>query len=73
MCQRAEFVELSGDIHLCRDKRDDLLLETAIKGRAHYLVTRDDDVKMDANLVLKMKNYGVLITSVAHFLSMLKD
>lgn len=66
-------MELSGDIHLCRDKRDDLLLETAIKGRAHYLVTCDDDVKMDANLVLKMKNYGVLITSVTHFLSMLKD
>jgi putative PIN family toxin of toxin-antitoxin system len=45
--ERSEHVLLSGDIEICRDKDDNLIIETAVKGKAVYLVTRDDDVKFD--------------------------
>lgn len=44
---RAEGVSISGDVTICRDKDDNIVIETAIKGKAQYLVTRDDDTKFD--------------------------
>lgn len=40
--ERAEDVLVSGGVNICRDKDDDLVIETAIKGKAEYLVTRDE-------------------------------
>jgi putative PIN family toxin of toxin-antitoxin system len=37
---RAEDIRISGNVTICRDKDDDFVIETAIKGRAEYLVTR---------------------------------
>ncbi len=45
--ERAEPVLLSGDTAICRDKDDNRVIETAIKGQATFLVTRDDDIKAD--------------------------
>jgi len=45
--ERSEHVMLSGDVAICRDKDDNLIIETAIKGQANYIVTRDDDIKSD--------------------------
>jgi putative PIN family toxin of toxin-antitoxin system len=67
--ERAESVIPSGTIHLCRDKDDDLIIETAIKGKAEYLVTRDDDLKWDIGVSSYLKNHGVTVTSVSKFLS----
>lgn len=44
---RADDVFLSGDIDICRDKDDNAVIETAINGRAEYLVSRDGDLKFD--------------------------
>lgn len=52
--------------------RDNFLLETAIWGRAQYLVTRDDDLKRDAELIEAMQSVGVGILSVKQFLELLK-
>jgi putative PIN family toxin of toxin-antitoxin system len=66
--QRADHVVVSGEISVCRDKDDDLIIETAIKGEATYLVTRDDDVKRDVRVVSLLKKYNISILSVAEFL-----
>ena len=40
----AEMVEITETITICRDPKDDKLLELAISGNADYLVTGDNDL-----------------------------
>jgi putative PIN family toxin of toxin-antitoxin system len=40
----AEFVPITGQVRLCRDPNDDVFLETALLGRADYLVSTDADL-----------------------------
>ncbi|GBC96989.1 hypothetical protein HRbin16_02805 [bacterium HR16] len=56
---------------MCRDPRDDFLLETAIWGGAEYIVTRDDDLKRDPALIERFGVVGIKIVSVQQFLDML--
>lgn len=56
----------------CRDPRDNFLLEAALLGRAEYLISRDDDLKRDAELIRVMESKGVRILSVRQFLRHLK-
>lgn len=70
--ERAEHVLLSGDVNICRDKNDDLVIETAIKGEAKYLVTRDDDIKFDKRVISFLSKYGISVVSTAKFLSLIK-
>lgn len=69
--QRADHVSVSGEVSLCRDKDDDLIIETAVKGHATHLVTRDDDVKRDMKVVSFLKERGITVLSVAEFLKLL--
>lgn len=62
----------SGAFKGCRDPRDNFLLETALLGRAEYLVSRDDDLKRDTELIQAMELEGVRILSVRQFLRYLK-
>jgi len=64
-------VYLTNDINVCRDHKDNMVLETAIKGGAGYLVSRDDDIKKDSRLIEEMKKYGINIVSVSRFLEVL--
>lgn len=61
-------IEISGSISLCRDPKDNHLLETAIKGKAKYLITRDDDIKGDSELVSRMSKQNVRVITVSNFL-----
>jgi putative PIN family toxin of toxin-antitoxin system len=70
--ERSEHVLLSGDIEICRDKDDNLIIETAVKGKAAYLVTRDDDVKFDKEVSDFLSKYGISVTSVARFLKLIE-
>lgn len=70
--ERSEHVLLSGNIEICRDKDDNLVVETAIKGKAEYLVTRDDDVKFDKEVSDFLSKYGISATSVAKFLKLIE-
>jgi len=38
------FIEVSSEVALCRDKKDDYLLALAKDGQADYLITRDEDL-----------------------------
>ena len=68
---RAVWVKIHGDISICRDPHDNMVLETAILGKAEYLVTRDDDLKRDLELIQKMAEWGIQVVSVQQFLKRL--
>lgn len=70
--ERSESVHVSGSIKLCRDSNDDMIIETAIKGRAEYLVTRDDDIKHDREVSSFLRQCNVSILTVAKFLSLIE-
>ena len=68
---RAENVNISGSVTICRDKDDDIIIETAIKGKAEYLVTRDDDIKFDKKVASFLSQHGVTVISLSKFLNLL--
>jgi len=70
--ERSEHVLLSGNIEICRDKDDNFIIETAIKGKAEYLVSRDDDVKFDKEVSDFLLKYGISVTSVDKFLKLIE-
>ena len=46
--KHSNFIEVSTDIKICRDEKDNFLLNLALDGKADYLITGDKDL-----LVLK--------------------
>jgi putative PIN family toxin of toxin-antitoxin system len=64
----ADVVTPTGRLHMCRDATDDLLLETALLGRAKFLVSRDADVIRDIALIQAFRERGVRIVTVEQFL-----
>ena len=65
---RATLVEISGELKACRDPDDDEILEAAVNGKATHLVTRDDDLKRDLDLIKMARHHGVQVVSVRRFL-----
>jgi putative PIN family toxin of toxin-antitoxin system len=68
---RAELVAITGSVRVCRDPDDDVVIETAIRGRASVIVTRDDDLKGAAEIAFFLGTSGVSVLSVQHFLDAL--
>jgi uncharacterized protein len=58
----AEFIEVTSDIKLCRDPKDDFLLSLAKDGKATHLITGDKDL-LDIKSFEKTK-----ITTIANYL-----
>ena len=71
--ERCEHVELSGDVRVCRDPEDNGIIETAIKGHASYIVTRDDDIKFDKSVASFLTQHKVVAISIARFLLRIKE
>ncbi len=69
---RSQEVNVSGKFKLCRHPSDDSILETEVIGGAKYLVTRDDDIKRDINLIKQMQSHGVKVVTVQIFLELLR-
>lgn len=69
--EHAIHVSPTGELHLCRDSDDDLILETAILGGAQYAVSRDDDLKGDTDLAAQMRSRGIEVLTVQRFLEWL--
>lgn len=69
--QRAVLVPVDGNLRLCRDPDDDLLVETAIAGRAQALVTGDGDLLRDAQVRDVLRRHGVTCCPPAAFLDCL--
>ena len=68
LARLGKIVVTTGSVHECRDPDDDVVLETALVGHARYVVTRDDDLKRDPDLVTHLEARGVLVVSVRQFL-----
>lgn len=68
---RATVVQVSGELKICRDPDDDAILEAAIVGKSQYLVTRDDDLKRDLDLIKMARRNRVRVVSVRQFLRQL--
>lgn len=68
LLRRAVLVGIGGQLKVCRDDRDNMFLETAITAGAGYLISRDDDLKGDGDLIEQMRAHGVEVMTVSHFL-----
>jgi putative PIN family toxin of toxin-antitoxin system len=64
----ATVVSPAGTLRLCRDASDDVVLETALLGRARYLVSRDADVIRDLSLLQIFRARGIRIVTVEQLL-----
>lgn len=64
--QYGELVIVKSQVHICREKKDNFLLDLSIDGKADYLINGDKDL-----LVLK-KIEKTRILSITEFLSIVK-
>jgi len=71
--ERAEYVLLSGNITICRDSDDNFIIETAIKGQATFLITRDDDIKFCKEISSFLLPYRIRIISIAKFMDFMDN
>jgi uncharacterized protein len=70
--ERGESVSLTGSLHLCRDRDDDLVVETALIGEADAMVSRDADLTRDPESIAALRERGVQVLTVQHFLETLQ-
>jgi putative PIN family toxin of toxin-antitoxin system len=57
----ADFIEVKSHVNVCRDKKDNFLLELCIDGKADYLITGDEDLlslkKFKKTSIIKIAEY----------------
>lgn len=58
---KAEFIEVTSKVTICRDEKDDFLLALAKDGNADFLITGDNDLleiaKFENTTILTMTNF----------------
>jgi len=69
----AELAVVRGEAQICRDPKDDMVIETAINGHADALVSRDDDLKRAPEVVSLLAERGIRVLSVQRFLDAVLD
>ena len=69
----ASIVEVTGAVRVCRDPKDDMVIETAINGGADVLVSRDDDLKRAPEVAEALAEHGIRVLTVQHFLDALQE
>lgn len=61
-----EIVEVKSNVTLCRDSKDNFLLNLAIDGKADYLITGDDDLLTIVQIKkTKIIKYSDFVTKIA--------
>ena len=68
-CARSVLVFPPGQLRLCRDPDDDVVIETAVVVGADVVVTRDDDLKGAPEVVAFLGEFGIPVRSVRQFLA----
>lgn len=72
IAENAEHIFLEDHItNTCRDPDDDMILETAIRGKAKYLITGDKDIADDKKIVSFLSEHGVSVISLSKFLNLI--
>ena len=67
----ARLVSVSGTLQVCRDPDDNVLLETAIVGEATHVVSRDEDIVRDQDLIRQLEARGIQLVTVSRLLAVL--
>jgi len=67
----SRLIPVTGSLRLSRDPDDDVVAETAIAGGASHIVSRDEDVTRDLQLISRLAERGVQVITVSRFLAML--
>lgn len=74
LAERADVVEVTGAVQGVRDPKDDVVVETAILGRAALIVTGDLDLlEADEALKLVWAAAGTQVVTVREFLAELRS
>jgi putative PIN family toxin of toxin-antitoxin system len=71
LARSPDCVPVQGTLRLCRDPDDDIVLETAIRGGADTLVSRDEDLTRAPDLTSALAQNGITIMTVRQFLALL--
>jgi uncharacterized protein len=69
----AEHVSVEGTLSVCRDPEDDVVIETAIGGRADVLVSGDRDLTETAEVAECLARAGIRVLTVRQFLQELNE
>jgi putative PIN family toxin of toxin-antitoxin system len=73
VAELANIVKITGTLNLCRDSDDDMLIETAITGNATHIISRDEDITRDANVVHYLEERGIQALTISRFLRELEE
>ena len=60
-----------GQLAVCRDPKDDYLIEMALLGRATHLVSEDNDFHRDADVIELLRHYGTQLIRAGAFVEIL--
>jgi len=71
--EHSDHVLVSGNITVCRDQDDDLVIETAVKGNVKYLVSGDNDLMADTKVSNFLSSSDIFPVSVAEFLNIIEQ
>jgi putative PIN family toxin of toxin-antitoxin system len=69
---RSIWVEPVDHLTLCRDPKDNYLLEMALLGRATHIVSEDDDLHNDPDIVDFLNQRGICLARLGEFLVTLR-
>jgi putative PIN family toxin of toxin-antitoxin system len=67
----AMIVSVEGNIHVCRDPKDDVVIETAITGNAAAVVTGDADLAEAPEVVAYLSTHPIIVLPVSAFAQLL--
>jgi uncharacterized protein len=70
---RAEIVEITGTLRVCRDPDDDMVVETAILGKADVVISGDDDLLADPPVLELLDEHGIEVWTVRRFVEWLDE
>jgi len=62
------FVAPIGHLTICRDPKDDYLIEMALLGQANYLVSEDQDLHDDAGIIELLDDYNTRLIQAGEFI-----
>lgn len=69
----AEWVEIPQTLKVVRDPKDNHLIETALIGKAIYIVSRDEDIVRDIKLVQFLQDNQIQALTIQRFLNEIKN
>ena len=73
LLHQASIVEVNTSFELCRDPKDDMLIDCAVSGRVQFLVSYDNDLVDDDELKRALFEFGVEVVEPPDFLEKIRE